>query len=160
MEFDFSIEFKQRKENVVANSLSSQEVIDCKVIITLTLESTMLNRITNNLQPDPDIQKLFHNLETNASSHKYYTWWYSIYILSYLDSLHSFRLSFLLFYIINVVSTLFRNFNSKLKMVQWFSLNAKNFILATLTIANYFVHNFFHKFSIEFMFTTLDSRLK
>jgi len=74
MEFDFSIEFKQRKENVVANSLSSQEVIDCKVIITLTLESTMLNRITNNLQPDPDIQKLFHNLETNASSHKYYTW--------------------------------------------------------------------------------------
>jgi len=74
MEFDFTIEFKQGRENLAVDALSKQQLVDCQAITILTPESTMLNRIINSLQVDLNIKKLIQDLQTDASLHKHYTW--------------------------------------------------------------------------------------
>nr|KYP50671.1 Retrovirus-related Pol polyprotein from transposon 297 family [Cajanus cajan] len=74
MEFDFTIEFKQGRENLAADALSRQDAVDCQAITTLIPESNMLNKIIGSWQADPDIKKLIQDLQTDASSHKHHTW--------------------------------------------------------------------------------------
>jgi len=74
MEFDFTIEFKQGRENLAVDALSRQQPVDYQAITTLTPESTMLNRIINSWQVDLDIKNLIQDLQTDASLHKNYTW--------------------------------------------------------------------------------------
>jgi len=71
MEFDFTIEYRQGKENVVADALSRRDVVECKGLITLQLQSELLQKswITN-----VQLQKLITELKANTSSHKHYTW--------------------------------------------------------------------------------------
>ena len=74
MEFDFTIEFKQGKENLAADALSRQETVNCQSITTPIPENNLLNRIIGSWQADHDIQKLIQDLQTDASSHKHHTW--------------------------------------------------------------------------------------
>jgi len=39
MEFDFTIEYRQGKENVLAYALSRRDIVECKGLITLQLQS-------------------------------------------------------------------------------------------------------------------------
>ncbi|WVZ23582.1 hypothetical protein V8G54_002126 [Vigna mungo] len=57
MEFDYTIEFKQGRENVAADALSRQESVDCQAITTLIPESNMLTRIIASLQNDNELRR-------------------------------------------------------------------------------------------------------
>jgi len=74
MEFDFTIEFKQGRENCAADALSRLEAVDCQAMTPIIPESNTLNRIIDSWQADPDIKKLIQDLKTVACSHKHHTW--------------------------------------------------------------------------------------
>ena len=74
MEFDFSIEYRQGKENVVANALSRVETMECQALITHQIQSDLLERIKLTWSTDPHLQKLISDLQYSATSHKYYSW--------------------------------------------------------------------------------------
>ncbi|WVZ08837.1 hypothetical protein V8G54_022183 [Vigna mungo] len=74
MEFDFTIEFKQGRENLAVDALSRQESVDCQTLTNLIPKSNMLTRIRDSWQTNVSIQKLLQELQTATSSHKHYTW--------------------------------------------------------------------------------------
>ena len=74
MEFDFTIEYRRGKENVVANALSRKDVVECKGLITLQLQSELIQEVQQSWITDIHLQKLITELKANTSSHKHYTW--------------------------------------------------------------------------------------
>jgi len=73
MEFDFTIEYRKGKENVVVDALSRRDVVECKGFITLQLQSELLREIQQSWITDIHLQKLITELKANTSSHKHYT---------------------------------------------------------------------------------------
>jgi len=74
MEFDFSIEYRQGKENMVAYALSRVEPVECQALITRQIQFVLLERIKLTWSTDPHLQKLISYLQHSAASHKHYSW--------------------------------------------------------------------------------------
>jgi len=66
MKFDFSIQYKQGAENVVADALSRVEFVECHNLVT--------SKIQNLWSSNHTLQKLISEIVKDPSSHKYYTW--------------------------------------------------------------------------------------
>ncbi|XP_019431364.1 PREDICTED: uncharacterized protein LOC109338552 [Lupinus angustifolius] len=78
MEFDFSIEYKQGKDNVVVDALSRMEGVECQAILVHTLNSELLGRIqgtwNNDVNSDASLQRVILQLQSDPAKHKHYTW--------------------------------------------------------------------------------------
>ena len=74
MEFEFSIEYKQGKENVAADALSRLKDIECKALTAQTIQPNVLDRIQSSRVSDASLATIIPALKENSSSHKHYTW--------------------------------------------------------------------------------------
>ncbi|CAL0311123.1 unnamed protein product [Lupinus luteus] len=74
MEFDFAIEYKQGKENVVADALSRRDAVECQALLVHSLESDLFHRIKNTWHNDLSLQRIIQQLPSDPTSHKHYTW--------------------------------------------------------------------------------------
>jgi len=73
MQFDFSIKYKQRIENVVVNALSRVDSVEITLVIS-QLQSNLLTRIQNLWFSYHTLQKLISEIVNDPSYHEYYTW--------------------------------------------------------------------------------------
>ena len=74
MEFEFSIEYKQGKENVATDALSRLKDIECKALTAQTIQPNVLDRIQSSRVSDASLATIIPALKENSSSHKHYTW--------------------------------------------------------------------------------------
>ena len=74
MEFEFSIEYKQGKENIAVDSLSRLKDIECKALRVQTIQTDVLDKIQSTWTSDASLATIIATLKENSSSHKHYTW--------------------------------------------------------------------------------------
>ncbi|XP_019462912.1 PREDICTED: uncharacterized protein LOC109361830 [Lupinus angustifolius] len=74
MEFDFSIEYKQGRENLTADALSRVDGLECQALFVHTVDSNMIERIEKTWFSNDSLQKLISQLQLDTNSHKHYTW--------------------------------------------------------------------------------------
>jgi len=74
MEFDFIIEYKQGKENVVTDALSRQDTLECSALVIHLLNPDLSQKIQQAYLNDPHLQLLVQELIAKPSSHKHFRW--------------------------------------------------------------------------------------
>jgi len=72
--YDYDIEYKQGKENVLADALSRIPSKEFYALTTSTISTTIMQEIVQSYDNDPIIQTLIHELQQSPASHPHYTW--------------------------------------------------------------------------------------
>ena len=74
LEFDYEIQYKEGKENLVADALSRVTGSEVLHMALSVLECDLLQQIKNAYTSDPTLHNLIDDLERTPTSHPQFTW--------------------------------------------------------------------------------------
>jgi hypothetical protein len=74
MEFDFTIELKQGRDNVAADALSRKEDLECHTAFVHSLDTKLVTKIIKSWELDTSLQNIIKDLQANPLLHRHYTY--------------------------------------------------------------------------------------
>ena len=72
MEFDYEIQYKKGKDNVVADALSRVEGSEILHMVMTVLECDLMQQIQSAYQENANTKKIMEELQVNSKAKKYY----------------------------------------------------------------------------------------
>lgn len=74
LEFDYEIQYKQGKENLVADALSRMEGSEVLHMAMTVLECDLMLQIQNGYESDPAVKQIIETLKEKSNGKKHYSW--------------------------------------------------------------------------------------
>jgi len=72
--FDYDIEYKKGRENVVADGLSRSSSCGVFTMVMSTVSTTIMNEVRKSWELDNVVQGIIKDLQDNPNSHPHYKW--------------------------------------------------------------------------------------